>query len=1293
VGVWEERSIDMLTAVLGTLKAGGHYLALDTAWPAARVEAILAAAGAPVVLAGPRLLSAVEEMRWRLPALSDVVCLGVAGPEPPPEAVDPGSVRELWDYVAERAVDRVTAGGFVSAFTGLPFSEAEVDEYRDRVLSLADPWLRPSARVLEIGSGSGLLLWEMASRVAHVTGVDPSPLTQERNREHAAREGIGNVELLTGFAHELDGLVLEREREDERFDLVLLASTVQFFPGPRYLERVVRWALGRLAPGGAVLIADVLDARRREELRQAIEEHRGAQGAGAVARPELSLDEDLFRDLAVDLSTVAEVAVEHRRTGFPNELRFRYDVLLTRGEESGEEVEKERGERRKRVWTGWHAAQEPAERLPAVSAPDDVAYVIHTSGSTGEPKGIVVQHRPAANLVDWVNRTFAVGPGDRGLFITSLAFDLSVYDIFGMLAAGGTVHVATEEELGDPDGLVELLRNGGITLWDSAPAALVRLAPVFPAMADAASRLRLVLLSGDWIPVTLPDRVRRSFPGARVIALGGATEATVWSNWFPIGVVDPRWPSIPYGRPIANARYHVLDAGFAPCPIGTPGDLYIGGDCLCTGYTRPELTAAAFLPDPFAPLSGQPGTRLYRTGDRARYGAGGDLEFLGRSDQQVKIRGYRIELGEIEVALARLSGVREAVVLAREDQPGGKRLVAYVVPAAETAVETPLNPPLNPITLRDALRRALPEYMIPAAFVLLDALPVTANGKLDRQALPAPRWSGGESAAASTPVEEALAEIWSAVLGVSRVGREDSFFDLGGHSLLAMQMVSRVREALGVELALRQLFQAPTLERLARVVDEARQAGAAPASPLAPLVSARRPEEGPLPLSTAQQRFWFLQQLNPDSSAFNLSGAVRLCGRLDPAALEASFGEIVRRHAAVRTRFLAVDGVPRQIVDPPGPFTLPCADLSRLPENAAEMRRILESEAHRPFDLTAETPLRALLIRLAEDDHAVLFSLHHIAGDGWSLTLVTQELGDLYTAFAAGRPSPLPELPVQYADWAAAQEEWLAGPGGADQLAYWRRQLGGELPVLTLPMQRRRPAAPRFRGASQKLALGVDLSSALVELVRAEGATLFMGLLAALQALLHLATGDEDLLVGTNVANRDRPGTERLIGLFVNDLVLRTDLSGQPTFRQLLARVRETALEAYAHQELPFEALLADLRPERSASPLFQVMFVLQSFPLAVRELPELTLAPLIPEYRTANFDLTLTLGEGADGISGAFIYDVDLFDAPTVARLAEHLTSLVREVVADPDRPLHSLSFAPTATAHQMASAFSEDL
>ncbi|HEY2739397.1 MAG TPA: amino acid adenylation domain-containing protein, partial [Thermoanaerobaculia bacterium] len=1069
VGVWVERSFDMLTAVLAILKAGGHYVALDEAWPADRVESILAATGAPALVAGSGQLGRAEEMRWRLPALSDVVCLAVADPEPPAEAVDADNVRELWDFVAERAVDRVTAGGFISAFTGLPFSEAEVDEYRDRVLSLAAPWLHPRARVLEIGNGSGLLLWELAARVAKITGVDPSERTQERNRERAAEDGWNNVELLTGFAHELEDLI--GPIGSNRFDLILLASTVQFFPGPRYLERVVRWALRRLAPGGALLIADVLDARRRDELERAIGESAGAP----VRRRELYLDEDQFHGFGT-------AAVHHRHEGFPNELRFRYDVLLTAGE----------GVPRKRLWTGWHADHSADGRLPAVASPDDIAYVIHTSGSTGEPKGIVVQHRPAANLVDWINRTFAVGPDDRGLFITSLAFDLSVYDIFGLLAAGGTVHVASGEEIGDPARLVKLLCTAGITLWDSAPAALVQLAPLFPATPDPASRLRRVLLSGDWIPVTLPDRVRQAFPGAQVLALGGATEATVWSNWFPVEVVDPSWPSIPYGRPISNARYHVLDGAFSPCPISIQGDLYIGGDCLCSGYARrPELTAAAFLPDPFAAM---PGARLYRTGDRARYGIDGNLEFQGRLDQQVKVRGYRIELGEIEVALTRHPGVREAVVLVRQDKPGDQRLVAYVVPAAEPAPSS--------AELRETLRQVLPEYMIPAAFVSLAELPVTANGKLDRQALPAPVVSGGEHRAFHTPVEEITAGLWAELLGLAYVGPDDNFFELGGHSLIGAQLISRLRQALDVELPLRILFEAPTVTGLAAEVERLRRGDGGPALPT--ISSFRQDRGAPPPLSFAQERYWAGRHLEARSVASTIPMLMHLEGPLDRACLWRAITAVVDRHELLRTSFRDDPEGPVQVIHPTVSVALPEVGLERLgaAEQRAEVKRfsILDGRLH--FDYERPPFFRSTLFRCGAEEHILLFTIHHVALDWWSRSVMLREVAALYLAFRAGQPSPLPPLVAQFQDFARWQRRLSREEAQASQVTFWREHLSGAVPIDLgdLSESRPHPRKRTFTAGSEGIQVPEDLERQLDLFSARQGVTLFMTLLAAFKA-------------------------------------------------------------------------------------------------------------------------------------------------------------------------------------------------
>src|SRR6266545_2339049 len=957
VAVWMKRSHHMLATVLGILKTGGFYVPLDAAWPAARVKTILAGTGAPLIVVDRESLPAVEEIRWSLPRLADAICPDVETAEPEPEAVDVSGVRALWDFVAEQATDRITAGGFRSSFTGLPFEAAEVDEYRDRVLALAAPWLRPEARVLEVGCGSGLILWEMARQVEHCAGVDPSELTQERNREHARAEGL-DVDLRVGFAHEIGGLFAAGS-----FDLVVLASAVQFFPGPRYLEKVVAEALRLLAPGGALLLADVMDARREAALRRAL------AAAGAPPKQgarELWLDEDLFRDFGVALPEAGAVEVLHRTAGFANELGYRYDVLIHK--QAGAAP----GKRRKRSWTGWHVERASAARPAACGAPEDLAYVIHTSGSTGTPKGIAVQHAPVVNLIGWVNDTFGVGPEDRLLFVTSLCFDLSVYDIFGVLAAGGTVRVAPEDALRDAEHLVRLLREEQITVWDSAPVALQHLAPWFPAE-PVDHPLRLVLLSGDWIPVSLPDQVRSVFPGARVVSLGGATEATVWSNWFPIGEVDPRWTSIPYGRPIANARYHVLDAALRLCPIGVPGDLYIGGDCLCVGYLgQPALTAAQFIPDPFA---AEPGSRLYRTGDRVRHWREGILEFLGRVDHQVKVRGFRIELGEIEVLLQRHPAVREAVAIVREDAPGDQMLVAYAVPRKG---RTP-----DAAGLRAWLADRLPAYMVPAACMVLPSLPVTDNGKLDRQALPVPERVRPEEksfVAPSDPVEEVLAGLFAEVLRLERVGAHDDFFSLGGHSLPATQVMSRIRAALDVELPLRALFAAPTVASLARRVRESSR-GEAALPPLVPV-----PRDGEIPLSFAQQQLWLIDQLAPGDPAYNVPLAVRLTGEVAPALLERIFAAVVHRHETLRTTFASRDGLPVQVIHAEHAVELPVVDLSdRTDRSDREAREIALAEARRPFDLEAGPLLRLVLVRLAAREHLLLITLHHIVSDGWSM--------------------------------------------------------------------------------------------------------------------------------------------------------------------------------------------------------------------------------------------------------------------------------------------------------------------
>ena len=922
-----------------------------------------------------------------------------------------------------------------------------------------------------------------------------------------------------------------------------------------------------------------------------------------------------------------------------------------------------------RVWTLQDLDCQPGGEAPGQRGGSDaLAYVIFTSGSTGTPKGVAVRHAAVSNLIDWVIRRFGLGAKDRVLFITALSFDLSVYDVFGLLAAGGSIHVVTDADVRDPEKLVRLLCEQPITYWDSAPAALSQLVPFLPAAADEGARLRLVFLSGDWIPVSLPDRIRAVFPRAQVIGLGGATEATVWSNFFPIANVEPEWGSIPYGRPIQNARYLILDPfSFQPCPVGVEGDLCIGGDCLASGYAgEPVLTAGKFVPDL---SSRRVGDRLYRTGDRARFLADGNIEFLGRLDHQVKIRGFRIELGEIQAALKTHPAMGEALVLARPDATGERRLVAYFVLRSGAAVSAE--------ELRVHLAARLPEYMVPAAFMELETFPLTANGKIDRQALQDPDLSaagaGWAGERAANPVEEFLLGIWSEVLGLASPSRDDNFFELGGHSLRATQVISRVRQALRIEIGLRDLFEEPTVKGLAHRLQTAMRGGVLPES--LPIERVSRDQD--LPLSFPQQRLWFIEQLEHGRSVYLVPMVLRLEGELDVAVLRQGVSEVVRRHEVLRTTYHMVAGEPFQRIATASPVPVDLVDLSGLDEMRVteESRRLQRAEAQRAFDLSRGPLLRVALVRLAPASHLLLCTFHHIVSDAWSVAIFTRELAALYDAYSSGRPCSLPELSIQYADYAAWQRRTLSGDFLEAEIGHWKQRLAGAPPVLEIPTDRPRPEVLRFHGARQHFHLAAELSGAVRALGRKEGATPFMILLAGFKALLARYTGNPDVSVGTPVAGRNHIEIENLIGFFANTLVLRTLVASEISFRDLLARVREVVIDAHTHQEVPFEKLVEELEPRRSLShsPLVQVVFTLQELP-STAAFSTLKVQPFIGGSETAKFDLTLALAEGPNGLSGTLEYDTDLFDPATITRMLAHWERLFSAAYAEPAQRLSTL-------------------
>ena len=912
-------------------------------------------------------------------------------------------------------------------------------------------------------------------------------------------------------------------------------------------------------------------------------------------------------------------------------------------------------------------AIEPTTKPLAATTPRHLAYVIYTSGSTGQPKGVQIPHAALVNVLTSMQRRPGLCSEDILLAVTTLSFDIAALELFLPLLAGAQLVMASREVAADGVKLAQALQHSEATIMQATPATWQMLLTA----GWSGNPALKVLCGGEALPLPLAHEL--SARCASLWNLYGPTEATIWSAAIQ---VEADSETVPLGLPIANTQFYVLDAYEQVVPVGVPGELHIGGQGLARGYRhRAALTAERFIPNPFAQ---QPGERLYKTGDLVRCRADGSLEFLGRLDHQVKLRGHRIELGEIEAVLQSHEWIQQAVV-----QVAQERLVAYVAPVELSLAEDAQS---FARTLRAFLQQRLPAYMIPASFVPLASLPLTPNGKINRRALPKPEFSAIEHSQSlttpRTPLEAQLCAIWSTVLDVEGIGVDDSFFELGGHSLLATQMIARVRNELGIELPLRAVFEAPTVAQLAlRVEPEVAQDVALPS--IAPIERNQM-----IPLSFAQQRLWFLDQLQPGNAAYNIPATVRLEGNLDRAALERSLNEIVRRHEALRTTFKLVGEQAVQEIAPQLSLSLPLVNLQHLPpdEQQAALQHHMEDEAQSPFDLNQGPLVRGKLLCLSATEHVALLTLHHIVSDRWSMGVLVRELAALYTAYASGLPSPLPELPIQYADFAMWQRQQIQGEALEQQLRYWRRQLTDAPELLSLPLDRPRPLHPTLQAARHWIEWPRTLADSLIHLSRQTGATLFMVLLAAFNVLLSIVAGQEDILIGSPIANRQRAETEALIGFFVNTLVLRTDLSGNPSFRELLARVREMALAAYAHQDLPFAKLVESLPLERSQrhNPLFQVWFVLQNAPMAALQLPDLTLTPLTSDRALARHDLKLDLMETPEGIQGGFEYKTDLFDAAAIARMAQQLEQILEAIAAQPDMRLDALKRSLTDGAEQ---------
>ena len=923
-------------------------------------------------------------------------------------------------------------------------------------------------------------------------------------------------------------------------------------------------------------------------------------------------------------------------------------------------------------------SQSSQENLISGVKVNNLAYVIYTSGSTGQPKGVALNQLGLCNLILWQLQNTTISRA-KTLQFAPISFDVSFQEIFTTWFAGGTLFLITEELRREPVALLGFLEEKAIERLFVPFVALQQLAEVAVDSKLVNSHLREIITAGEQLQIT--PAISQWFSKLNDCTLHnhyGPSETHVVTTFTLTNSVDT-WPLLPpIGQPIANTQIYILDKYLQPVPMGVPGELYIGGVCLARGYlNRPELTQEKFIFNPFY----KPGeSKLYKTGDLARYLPLGNIEYLGRIDNQVKIRGFRIELGEVEAALSQHSDVQASCVIPREDTPGDKRLVAYLVANQECT------PTIS--ELRQFLKAKLPEYMIPNAFVMLESLPLTPSGKVDRRTLPVPDLHSeitDKYVAPRTPIEELLAQIWAQVLKVEAVGIYDNFFELGGHSLLATQVVSRIRNIFKVELPLRELFATATLGELALVIEQLQQQNLQLSAP--PIVP--RAKNTDLPLSYAQQRLWFLDQLQPLSAFYNVPVALRLVGTLNVAALEQSLQKIIHRHEALRTNFVTVDGQPTQVIQTQGNWKVSIVDFKYLSTTEQEIatQQLAQQQAIQPFNLATEPLIRPTLIVLSKTEHALLVCMHHIVFDGWSVGVFVEELAALYNAYSQGQPSPLAPLPIQYADFAIWQRNWLQGDVLQSQLSYWQQQLANAPALLSLPTDRPRPSVQTFAGAYQQFALPTELTDRLVKLSQEQNCTLFMTLLAAYDTLLYRYTGAVDILVGSPIANRDRSEIEGLIGFFVNTLVMRSNLAGNPSFSELLSRVQEVALSAYAHQNLPFEILVEALQPERDLShtPLFQVMFALQNASPSEVELAGLTVTPWIIEGATAKFDLSLLMQNTATGLVGCWEYNTDLFDASTIKRMTGHFVTLLEGIITNPEERISQLPLLTAIEQQQL--------
>lgn len=1261
VGIFIENSIEQIVAVLGILKAGGAYVPISTTLPEERIRTMIDDSKICLMLSTRKNIKMLNKLQWECESFAAFLCLDTEDVYSENEAEESGLMdKKLWEYIGENSVDEITGGGWASSYTGEALSKEEMGEYAENVFLKIKPYLNSKARVLEIGCASGISMFRIAPYVGMYYGTDLSGVIIEKDRERAKKENLENIRLECLPAHEIDKI------EEKDFDIVIINSVIQAFSGHNYLRQVIKKSVNLMSEKGILFIGDIMDQDKKYELLDSLLEFKRNNpqyDTKTDVSEELFVSRKFFEDMAVEVREITKVGFSTKIHTIENELtRYRYDGVLQIDKNS----EKVLSAVKHKYQYDTQSLKGFDDTCPASWAkPQNLAYIIYTSGTTGKPKGVMLEHKGVANLKAFFENVLELNEEDRVIHFASISFDASVWDIFTGLLTGAALYIMPEDVIGSYSKFEEFLNKNRITFATLPPTYLVNLDP------DRLITIRKLITAGSASSMELFGK----WKGRVEYRNGyGPTESTVCATMWKYDGEYEISSSVPIGRPANNIRVYVVDKNNNLQPVGVEGELCIAGVSLARGYLNmPELTAQKFIESPFLP-----GERMYKSGDLARWLPDGNLEFLGRKDQQVKIRGFRIETGEIEFQLLKHGLIKEAVVVARGEED--KYLCAYFTAHEEISTSR----------LKDFLTRSLPDYMIPSYFMQLDAMPLTSNSKIDIKALPDPEGRKNIKTAYAEPqneVEEELVGIWKEILGVEKIGIDDDFFEIGGHSLKATALVTHIHRTFNTEIQLKDVFEIRTVRGLAARIKTACQSFY---SSIKPAKVQEDYPDGFYAASSAQKRLYIINQYEGIGTGYNMPAAVEIEGELDIERLKETFDKLIKRHEALRTSFGSFEEEVVQIVHPDAKLNIEYISETKYREKIKDggIEKIIKGFV-RPFDLEKAPLLRVGLVQTEEKRHVLMIDMHHIISDGMSMNVLIEEFAHLYE----GRI--LPELRIQYKDFAVWQNELFETEEIKKQGEYWKSVFAGNIPVLDMPSDYPRPSIQSFEGDRIDFELDRELSAGLNSLASKTGTTLYMVMLAAYNILLSKYTGQEDIVVGSPIAGRHHPDMEKIMGFFVNTLALRSYPKDNMTFMEFLAKVRENTLLAFENQDYQFEQLVDSMALPRdlSRNPLFDTMFVMQNISSSELRIPDLRFKSLDIDYKTSKFDIKMEAMEWEDRMRMGIEYKTRLFERQTMERFARHYTNILRTIADYPQIILSKISLMDDEEENQVVYGFNQGL